>query len=283
MVLDSFVKKTIKRVAIVGCGPGGLAAARALKNEQCFDTITIFERNNHTGGTWKYSPEKNTPPPFPSVNALEVDNTLREPELHSPIYANLHTNLPHSVMCFHDVPFPEDTPLYPSHAHVMDYLSHVAEQENIVSLVRFRTLVENAEFIDEAWHISVLELETDRRYTEKFDALVVATGHYAVPYIPGLPGLKQISENKSIELVHSREYRQPNEYKNKVVFVIGGGSSANDIVREVATVAKKVYQSIRTPTELSRQSISLNPPNVQQVALVKQFSDGAIQLEDNQT
>ena len=52
MVLDSFVKKTIKRVAIVGCGPGGLAAARALKNEQCFDTITIFERNNHTGGTW---------------------------------------------------------------------------------------------------------------------------------------------------------------------------------------------------------------------------------------
>lgn len=48
----SFIEKTIKRVAIIGGGPGGIAAARALRNEGTFETITIYERNDHTGGTW---------------------------------------------------------------------------------------------------------------------------------------------------------------------------------------------------------------------------------------
>jgi cation diffusion facilitator CzcD-associated flavoprotein CzcO len=46
------IQKPIKRVAIIGGGPGGLAAARALRDENSFETITIFERNDHTGGTW---------------------------------------------------------------------------------------------------------------------------------------------------------------------------------------------------------------------------------------
>lgn len=50
--MANFIQKSIKRVAIIGGGPGGIAAARALRDEGSFDTITIFERNNHTGGTW---------------------------------------------------------------------------------------------------------------------------------------------------------------------------------------------------------------------------------------
>lgn len=50
--MANFIQKSIKRVAIIGGGPGGIAAARALRDEGNFDTITIFERNNHTGGTW---------------------------------------------------------------------------------------------------------------------------------------------------------------------------------------------------------------------------------------
>lgn len=50
--MSQFIQKSIKRVAIIGGGPGGIAAARALRNEAAFETITIFERNDHTGGTW---------------------------------------------------------------------------------------------------------------------------------------------------------------------------------------------------------------------------------------
>lgn len=53
--MTNFIQKSIKRVAIIGGGPGGIAAARALRNEGGFDIITIFERSNHTGGTWSVS------------------------------------------------------------------------------------------------------------------------------------------------------------------------------------------------------------------------------------
>ncbi|KAI8094831.1 uncharacterized protein B0P05DRAFT_568074 [Gilbertella persicaria] len=256
-----------------------MAAARALRKEQHFAEIVVFERNNHTGGTWKYSPETNAPPPIPSTNALVVDTTLNTRELYSPIYANLHTNLPHSVMCFHDVPFPKETPLYPTHQHVMDYLSSLAQKEDLLSLVRFSTLVTRVEYEHDQWQVTIKDLNHGSTTTETFDAVVVATGHYAVPFIPDLPGI----QDTQLELIHSRDYRHPNAFKDKVVLVIGGGSSANDIVREISSVATKVYQSIRTQTELSRQAIELNPPHVHQVALVKQFcSDRQIELQDSQ-
>lgn len=50
--MSQFIQKSIKRVAIIGGGPGGIAAARALRDEAAFETITVFERNDHTGGTW---------------------------------------------------------------------------------------------------------------------------------------------------------------------------------------------------------------------------------------
>lgn len=42
----------IARVAVIGAGPGGLAVARALRNEGSFEKITVFERNAAVGGTW---------------------------------------------------------------------------------------------------------------------------------------------------------------------------------------------------------------------------------------
>jgi hypothetical protein len=51
--------------------------------------------------------------------------------------------------------------------------------------------------------------------------------------------------------------------------VVGAGSSAIDIVREISTVASKVYQCIRTQTELSRQAVERNSANVHQIDLVK--------------
>lgn len=161
-----------------------------------------------------YSPETNPPPPFPSINALQVDTTLDMKQLHSPIYANLHTNLPHSVMCFQDVPFPDDTPDFPSHTHVMNYLSQLAKNDNLLPWIRFSTLVEQAVFENDVWKVSLKN--DDKSYTEEFDAVVVATGHYAVPYVPDFPGLDKLAQNKKVQLLHSRDYRQPESFRGKV-------------------------------------------------------------------
>lgn len=42
----------ISRVAVIGAGPGGLVAARALQEEGAFDVVTVFERQDRVGGTW---------------------------------------------------------------------------------------------------------------------------------------------------------------------------------------------------------------------------------------
>lgn len=155
------------------------------------------------------------PPPFPSTNALQVDKTMSLQELHSPIYANLHTNLPHSVMCFQDALFPKDTPEFPSHTHVMNYLSQLAKNENLLPLIRFSTLVEKAVFENDVWKVSVNQ-NGNKSYTEEFDAVVVASGHYSVPYIPDFPGLDKVAQKKHIQLLHSRDYRRPDIFKGKV-------------------------------------------------------------------
>ena len=49
---DTTIIRPISRVAVIGAGPGGLAAARALRDEGAFDTITVFERNSKAGGAW---------------------------------------------------------------------------------------------------------------------------------------------------------------------------------------------------------------------------------------
>lgn len=41
-----------KRVTVIGAGPSGLAAVRALSDENAFDTIRVFERRDRVGGIW---------------------------------------------------------------------------------------------------------------------------------------------------------------------------------------------------------------------------------------
>jgi cation diffusion facilitator CzcD-associated flavoprotein CzcO len=42
----------IKRVAVIGLGPGGAITIDALAREKVFDTIRVFERREAAGGCW---------------------------------------------------------------------------------------------------------------------------------------------------------------------------------------------------------------------------------------
>lgn len=117
-------------------------------------------------------------------------------------------------MCFQDAHFPPESPMYLHHTHVLHYLTDLANRENLVPWVRFSTLVEKAEFHQDRWTLTLKQ--GNQHAIEHFDAVAVATGHYAVPYIPDLPGLLELNQNKRISIMHSREYRVPNVFKDKV-------------------------------------------------------------------
>lgn len=59
-----------RRVAVVGAGPGGLTAARALLAENAFDVIDVYEQRGRAGGTWNHTPET-IPCPVPSTDPKE--------------------------------------------------------------------------------------------------------------------------------------------------------------------------------------------------------------------
>lgn len=42
----------VRTVAVIGAGPSGLSAVKALDEEKAFDTIRVFERRDRVGGTW---------------------------------------------------------------------------------------------------------------------------------------------------------------------------------------------------------------------------------------
>ena len=42
----------ISRVAVIGTGPSGLSAVKALSDENAFETIRVFERRDRVGGIW---------------------------------------------------------------------------------------------------------------------------------------------------------------------------------------------------------------------------------------
>lgn len=81
---------------------------------------------------------------------------------------------------------------------------------------------------------------------ERFDAVVVANGHYNLPNIPHLPGLEQYFSGR---VMHSIAYDEPNVFIGQTVLCIGARASGADIAREISVAgAKRVYLSDSTRT-----------------------------------
>lgn len=277
----------IKSIAIVGAGMGGLIAAKSLRDEGVFEKISIYERNSQAGGTWIYSDSSKTPYPVPSVTPESFKDVDPSEVPESAIYANLNTNLPIDVMCLRDRPFKESTPVYPPHAAVLEYIQDFERDEKLTDYIRYNTSVIDAEYTDNEWKVTTYDVKTQKSLTESYDALIVANGHYFKPFIPDISGLSHfidVEQQKSngVRIMHSRDYRRPEEFENQNVLVIGNAASARDVSREGLASANKVYQSIRKssipPLEEDSQS------EIIVVQAISEFSHsddkGVIKCED---
>lgn len=67
----------------------------------------------------------------------------------------------------------------------------------------------------------------------EYPQVIVANGHYFEPFTPPVPGLETCAG--TVDITHSHKYRTPAPFAGKVVLVIGGGASGQDIAFEVAS------------------------------------------------
>jgi len=129
---------------------------------------------------------------------------------------------------------------YPSQGDVLTYLEHVADRFQLRKDIQLNTRVNSASFDEQANRWSVLA--GDQRLTAKY--LVSAVGCLSSPNKPNLPGLERFAGR----VVHTGLWpKEGVDLAGKSVAVIGTGSSAIQLVPEVAGIAKQLTVFQRTP------------------------------------
>ncbi|CCE64331.1 hypothetical protein TPHA_0H01230 [Tetrapisispora phaffii CBS 4417] len=224
-----------KKLAIIGAGPGGLATARVFLRNCPQYRIDLFEKQSSIGGVWNY------------------DDNNKDGKV---MYDHLETNICKQLMQFSDFPFPEDVSTFPKRKDVLHYLKSYYEKflknkDNLV--MHLETKVENIEKVEteSKWRITTINLSNKETKTELYDYVIVSNGHYEYCNFPtNILGMKESLEEKMV--FHSKDFQNCQFAKDKTVVVIGNGSSGQDIVVQLATVAKKVYNSVN---ELSKNDM----------------------------
>lgn len=273
------VTNTIRRVAVIGAGPSGLASAkyvlpthpvdvngfgltstRYLLAERYFDQIDVFEQRSSVGGVWNYSP-RSSKSGFPSTVLhsgahdpaekpiwISQADGKQEAVFLSPLYDRLETNIPKELMRFSDKPFPSETQLFPKHHTVKKYLEEYAR--DVKSLIHFETQVADVRLKESevvTWELKTINLHTGHTSIRTYDAVVVASGHYTVPHIPDIPGIETWNRFNAGAISHSKFYDSSAPFTGKKVVVVGNSASGLDIGAQINEVSKgKVIISQRS-------------------------------------
>jgi hypothetical protein len=178
------------------------------------------------------------------------------------IYPHLETNIAAGPMSFSAEPFPDTKSEWSIYNHgtdtpfrhwkvVKDYISSLLARNGYHDLVEYNTTVEavrrNADTASHAWTVvlrKVKEGENDYWWSESFDAVVVANGHYTVPFLPPIPGLPEYHTAHPRIISHSKAFRDPRKYKDKTVVTVGASISGSDIACAIAGVVKPPLLSV---------------------------------------
>jgi cyclohexanone monooxygenase len=198
-------------VGIIGAGPGGLALGIFLKKAG-FEDFTIFDREDGVGGTWRI----NT---YPGL-ACDVKSHLYS--------FSFDLNAGWSR-------------LWSSQPEILAYFEGCAERHRLGPHLRLSTEVASARWDagSDTWRLG-----TSDGAEFSFDVVVSAVGLFTRPSMPTL--LEE--EPFTGTVMHSARWDPSVELAGARVAVLGTGSTASQLLPEIAKVAKKVYSIQRSPT-----------------------------------
>nr|XP_057929034.1 flavin-containing monooxygenase 5-like [Doryrhamphus excisus]XP_057929035.1 flavin-containing monooxygenase 5-like [Doryrhamphus excisus] len=214
-----------RRVAIIGGGSSGLACIKCCLDEGL--EPVCFESSDDIGGLWRFkeNPEQDRASIYHSV----IINTSKE------------------MMCYSDYPIPAHFPNYMHNTLIMDYFRMYADHFGLIKHIRFNTKVlqvkQRSDFTRSGnWDV-VTEDKDGIKSKHIFDAVMICIGHHCHPNLPvqDFPGIDKF-EGKYF---HSRDYKTPEEWRDKRVVVVGIGNSGGDIAVELSRVTKQLYLSTR--------------------------------------
>lgn len=141
-------------------------------------------------------------------------------------------------------PFSKDTPVFPTRDQVVAHLENHARDDGIE--LRLGTEVSRIDRRGDGWLLRGTSGDISCRQ------VVMATGYEHTPLMPSWPGLDGFEGR----VLHSSAYRNPGPYSDQRVLVVGAGSSALEIVHDVATGgARKAWLAVRTSPNIMLRSL----------------------------
>ncbi|MDY6995525.1 MAG: NAD(P)/FAD-dependent oxidoreductase [Actinomycetota bacterium] len=198
-------------VGIIGAGPGGLALGIFLRKAG-FGDFTIFDREDGVGGTWRI----NT---YPGL-ACDVKSHLYSYSF------DLNSDW---------------SRLWPEQPEILEYFEECAQRYRLAGNLKL-----NTEIVSARWQADtkkwVLRTADDDEYT--FDIVVSAVGVFTQPVMPDLTEEEPFTGT----VMHTAKWDHSVDLSGARVAVLGTGSTASQLVPEVAKVAAKVYSVQRSPT-----------------------------------
>ena len=209
------------RVAIIGAGFGGIAAAVNLRKRTGADFV-IFEEAADVGGTWWHN----------RYPGCEVD-------VHSHAYS----------FSFAKYDWPRS---HSSQPELLRYARDVVDRFGLAAHLRLNTVVTDVRWVDEEARYGLTFTsarldETARAgqaaQTEHFDVVISAVGLLSVPRMPDWPGLAEFGG----VAFHTARWQPEHDLTGRRVAVVGTGSTAAQLVPVLAEQAARLYVFQREP------------------------------------
>ena len=145
----------MKKVAVIGAGPSGIAAIKNFKDQDF--NVTAFERCSGVGGNWRYN----------------------DPSGHSSVFETTHIISSKYTSFYEDFPLPNDAADYPSHEELLRYFQGYTDHFDLEKNIKFNTeVIHCSQEANHKWKIKWKNLTTNELKTDIFDALVVCNGHH---------------------------------------------------------------------------------------------------------
>lgn len=196
------------RIAIVGAGMSGIAAVVKLEKAGYTD-ITVFEKADRVGGTWR-------------------ENT----------YPGLSCDVPSRWYCFSFALKPDWRHRFSYGPEIQAYMESVANDFGVTDRVKFNTGVTDLAYEEPQWRLT-----TSGGEQSLFDIVISATGILHKPTFPDIEGLDSFA-GKSF---HSARWDHSVDLDGKRVGIIGTGSTACQIIGAITKQVGEMHVFQRTP------------------------------------
>ncbi|BBU23031.1 flavin-containing monooxygenase [Mycobacterium xenopi] len=182
------------RFVIVGAGMAGILAAIKLR-EAGFADVTVYEKADRLGGTWR-------------------ENT----------YPGIACDVPSHLYTYTFAPNPDWSHTFAPGPEILAYFDSVAHRHGVDKLIRYGREVRRLDYIENRWRITTSTGEPDVA-----DVVIAATGVLHHPRYPDIDGLDRFAGR----VFHSSRWDHSVSLGDTRLGVIGTGSSAVQIVGAV--------------------------------------------------